>query len=366
MTLTLGKLGSSDASTLLARQLRCVAVPRALQISVSGEHIRGTLYANAARTSGLELDPAVHTTRLLTGVRKTLDLIWTKSEIAGIEGQEDSAQLTLDLLALVGDVVDTGSGFWIGTPLRLIGNEDDASIVAFGTLPSPLVEMLTGIKVWTVGSARFLVKQTASSGKDISSYIQSTDDWLGRDEPLSVWTSRLLEQLQASLTPSGNFTAGQLEIYAPDLFAARRQNGRWFEARQLTQAIPGLRLCRPLLSVANKWSRPFYIAEIGFRSGQATITRSTRIDYSLTQRLRFGLDQRLQVPRRVTLMVARDTFDLDLLYNLPNPENRVLGLGWPSPNRAGRRTFHNCAKPVLARAFERLGVIVETRRRDDD
>jgi hypothetical protein len=365
MTLTLTKLTSNDAAALLARQLECVADPRALQMAVVAEHIRGALYAHAARTSGLEVSPAVHTTRLLTGVRKTLNLIWTKSAVVGAVGQGDCAQLTLDSLALVGDTVDTGGGFWIGTPLRLVGNAEDASLAVFGTLPSPLVKTLTGFKVSSVGGARFVVRLTTSSDKKLDSYIQSADDWLGQEEPLDVWTRRLLEQLRARLAPSGDVTADQLEVYAPDLFAARRQNGRWFEARQLTQAIAGPRLCRPLVSVAYEWNRPFYLAEIGFRSGQATITRSAPVDYGLTQRLRFGLDRQLQVPRRVTLMMKAGTFDLDLPYDLPNPENRVLGLGWPSPSRAGRRTFHTCAKPVLARAFDRLGVIIETRRGAD-
>lgn len=365
MTLTLTKLTSNDAIALLERQLDCVADARGLQMAIAAEHIRGALYANAARTSGLDVSPAVHTTRLLTSSRKTLDLLWTKSAVAAPPGQSDSAQLALDSLALLGDVVDTGGGFWIGTPLRLISSAEDAALTVMGALPSSLVNTLTGGNVSSVGSARFVRQPTISNQKRFDAYIQSTDDWLGHEEPLNVWTHRLLAQLRTSLTPSGDVTADQLEIYAPDLFAVRRQNGRWFEARQLTQAVAGLRLCRPLSTVSYEWKRPFFLAEIGFRSGQPTLARSVPVDYDLTQRFRFGLDLLLQVPRRVTLITGAETFDLDLPYDLPQPESRVLGFGWPSLSHVGRRTFHNHAKPVIARAFERLGVRVETRRKAD-
>jgi len=363
MTLALAKITTNDAIRLLAKQLGCVADGRALQMAVAAEHIRGALYTNARRSSDFNVSPAVHTTRLLTGTRKSLELVWPRSALAGSAGQGDSAQLALDALALLGDAIDTGGGFWIGAPLRLVVNTEDTSVCVLGALPSAIVKTISGLTPSSVASARFaLSPPTKPHSNKGETYKQTVDNWLGIDAPLNVWTRRLLDEHRAKLIASGDVTADQLEIYAPDIFAARRQNGRWFEARQLTQEMGGLRLCRPLATVSREWSRPFYIAEFGFRSGQATLTRSVPVDFNDTLRLRFGLDGLLQVPRRVALQIGADTFDLDLPYDLPAPEKRVLGMGWPSVTHSNRRTFHRSAKPVLCRALERLGIIIDTRR----
>ena len=362
MTLSLTKITTNDAIRLLAEQLGCIADIRALQMAVAAEHIRGALYSNVSRAMDFDVSPAVHTTRLLTGTRKSLELLWPRSALAGPTGQGDSAQLALDALAHLGDIVDTGGGFWIGTPLRLIAHSDDASVCVLGALPSDRLKTLTGLSPASVASVRFALPPSEAPSEKSDAYKQTVDDWLGNDEPLDVWTARLLEEYRARLTPSGDVPADQLEIYAPDLFAARRQNGRWFEGRQLTQEIDGLRLCRPLEAFGQKWNRPFYLAEFGFRSGQATLARSAAVEPHLTLRLRFGLDRRLNAPRKAVLVTNSDTFDLDLPYDLPAPEQRVLGMGWPSVTRPDRRTFHRSAKPVLARAFERLGIIMDARR----
>lgn len=362
MTVALTKIAATDAICLLAEQLECVADVRALQMAVAAEHIRGALYSNVSRAMAIDVSQSVHTTRLLTRTRKSLELLWPRSALEGPTGQGDSAQLALDALAQLGDIVDTGGGFWIGAPLRLIAHSDGAPACVFGALPSACVKALTGLSPSSVAAARFASVPSKVHCEKIVAYKQTVDDWLGSEEPLDVWTARLLDEYRARLTPSDDVPADQLEIYAPDLFAARRQNGRWFEARQLTQEINGLRLCRPLERFGQKWNRPFYLAEFGFRSGQVTLTRSATVEPNLTLRLRLGLDRQLNAPRKAVWFTNSDTFDLDLPYGLPEPEQRALGMGWPSVSHSDRRTFHHFAKPILARAFERLGIIVDTRR----
>jgi hypothetical protein len=362
MTLALTKITSNDAIRVLAEQLGCFADVRALQMAIAAEHIRGVLHSNVSRALDFDASPAVHTTRLLTGTRKSLELLWPRSVLAGPAGQGDSAQLALDALARVGDVVDTGGGFWIGAPLSLVANTEDASLCVLGAVPTPVVKSLSGIAASSVASARFALPSGKAQIEKCQPYKQSIDDWLGTEESLDTWTERLLAEHRARLTPSDDVPADQLQIYAPDVFAARGQNGRWFEARQLTQDISGLRLCRPLEAFGQKWNRPFYLAEFGFRSGQATLSRSIAVDPALTLRLRFGFDRRLHTPRKAVLVTGSDTFDLDLPYDLPAPEQRTLGMGWPSATRVDRLTFHRSARPVLGRAFERLGIIVDTRR----
>lgn len=362
MSLSLAKLTCDDAIKALAHGLGCVSDVRAIQMALAADHIRSALYANAVRTSAQDTSAALHTTRLLTGVRKTFDLLWPRSAVIGPYGQDDSAQLALDALALVGDVVDTGGGFWLGTPLRLIQNPGNTSLLILGALPSFAVKSICGVDPFSTGAHRSCFQSPSSNE---SAFVQSIDEWLDCEDPLDTWTQKVLDTHRAKLSSTNDVTADQLEIYAPDIFLSRRQNGRWLEARQLTQGIDGLRLCRPIASASREWARPYYLGEFGFRSGQATLSRGTSVKFDLTLRLRFGLDKILQAPRRIILFTRKDTFDLDLPYDLPNPERRVLGLGWPSGTRDRRLTFHISTKPILSRAFERLGVFVEARGGDN-
>ena len=362
MSISLVKLTPDDAIKALAHGLGCISDPRAIQMAIAADHIRAALYASAFRVSGQDTSAALHTTRLLTGIRKTFDLLWPKSAIIGPHDQNDSAQLALDALALIGDVVDIGGGFWLGTPLRLIENCEDTSLLILGALPSFAVKNVCGIDPFSTGVNRSCLR---SSSSNETAFLQSIDEWLGCEDSLDTWTQRVLDSHRAKLTSVDDITADQLEIYAPDIFLSRRQNGRWLEARQLTQGIDGLRLCRPIASASREWARPYYLGEFGFRSGQATLSRSTSVKFNLTLRLRFGLDKILKAPRRIILSTRKDTFDLDLPYDLPNPERRVLGLGWPSGTRDRRLTFPISTKPVLSRAFERLGVFVEARGGDN-
>lgn len=366
MTLLLAKRTANEAAMLLAQKLGCVTDNAALQLAIASEHIRGTLYANVARTRDLNIGPAVHTTRLMTSARKTLDLVWPQTASVVLAGQQDVSQLALESLAALGDVVDTGGGYWIGAPLRLIENSDDASLAILGAAPSITVKAILGAVPISVGVGRFAEKRPISANRTFEPFIQSVDEWLGNDEGLTPWTHRLLEQHRQKLVSSGEVLADQLEIYAPDIFAIQRQRGRWLEARQLAKPLPELRLCRPLKSVSREWARPYYLAEFGLRSGQAILLRSASIDFKWTLRLRFGLDVELKAPRTVQIVNGPETFEADIPYNLPQPEARVIALGWSSPARKGRFIFHKLAKPAVMRAFERLGISVDARRGSND
>ena len=96
MTVALTKVTPIDATKLLSQRLACVADERGLQIALAAEHIRGTLFANASRAIEAGTSSSVHTTRLLTSTRKALELVWTKSALAGLAGQSDGAQMALD------------------------------------------------------------------------------------------------------------------------------------------------------------------------------------------------------------------------------------------------------------------------------
>jgi hypothetical protein len=76
MTLTLAKMSAQKAHARIAHEFGGVFGDIPLRRSLAADHIRSTLYANAVLASEHNFPQAVHTSRLFTSVRKTLDLLW--------------------------------------------------------------------------------------------------------------------------------------------------------------------------------------------------------------------------------------------------------------------------------------------------
>jgi hypothetical protein len=60
--------------------------------------------------------------------------------------------------------------------------------------------------------------------------------------------------------------------------------------------------------------------------------------------------------RTPTIRRHTDTIEIDLPYALPEPEARVMALGWPSRAAPGRTLLHALALPILLSVLERLAI----------
>jgi hypothetical protein len=363
MTLTLAKRTPSDIKGIIGRGLGNVHGDLPLQQALAADHIRSALYGHAISCAGIGILPALHTTRLLTSVRKTLDLLWPGASTHQLPGTKlDVGQNALERMGLAGDVFDTGGGFWVGTPFRLVGQNEGAPVLVAGGLPNAVVNEATGAAPISAGVARFCAVPSATLTEKLQTHVQSIDTWLGTVEPLREWTESTLAKHEQGMAADQDLSADQLEVYAPDVFEAQKQKGRWMPIRQASRALKGVRLCRPLSRFARDWDRPHYLAHFGTRSGLNAIIRSAPVSYNTTVRLRFGLDQILAAPRTAIVTVGTDTCEWEPPYGLPAPEARVLALGWPAHSAPNRHVFSNLALPLFEHAFRRLSIELIQRR----
>ncbi len=118
---------------------------------------------------------------------------------------------------------------------------------------------------------------------------------------------------------SGNdIPADQLEIYAPD-FLAKAQRNPWMAAQAISRPFTGARLCRLIKTLAYVWDRPFYLSHFGSSAGGLVVTRSVRVEYSFTRRLRFGLSKLYGSPQMVTGTVSGELVELEMPRAMPDP-----------------------------------------------
>jgi hypothetical protein len=301
--------------------------------------------------------PAVHTSRLLTSVRKTLDLLRADAiteRMRDVDATRDEAQQTLDSLKEFGDIVDTGGGYWLGTPLRVVRSSD--ALLAIGSAPNAVLKALLGAPPTCAGISRFGdVRSNESAGLAIS-----VSQWLGEEDDILSWTRRILGLHEQSMRSGNDVPTDQLEIYAPDLLT-RAYGNPWIAAQSISEPMLGVRLCRPIESYAYVWDRPFYLSHFRSSSGGLVMTRSVRVDFNFTRRLRFGLSKLYGRAQTISATSGGELVELEMPVALPNPEARIAALGWPLPSNPRRSVFHRRAIPFLAEVMRRLAVQIIVR-----
>jgi hypothetical protein len=354
LTLTLAKISAHNAHALLARELGGSFGDISLRRSLAADHIRSALYASASLAIEQNVSPTLHTLRLLTSVRKTLDLLWagTATEhLRNFRVKGDAAQQTLDSLKEFGDIVDTGGGYWLGTPPRIVRSGD--TCLAIGAAPNAVLKALSGAAPICAGISRFVELRSKESAEQTI----SISEWLGSAQDIQSWTKDLLSQHEQRMQSGNDISADQLEIFAPDLLS-RTQKNPWIPAQAISRPLAGARLCRPVKTVAYVWDRPFYLIHFRFSAGELLVARSVRVDYSLTRRLRFGLSKLYGNSQTVTGTTSRELVELEMPVALPDPEERITALGWPVPSNPRRVVFHRLAIPFLTEVMGRLAVPV--------
>ena len=307
----------------------------------------------------------------MKSTRRVVELMWPQDAygITTADGRSDAPDIcsaTLRRMETLGDVVDTGRGQWIATPLRIVAPENAESCLLVGTAPVPAASQITGAKVICAGATRFLDKQ-AIRAHDSGEIAQSIDMWLGEMPPLAEWTARILAAHEARMEVMQDVSAEQLEIYAPDVLRSQRRTGRWVAAAQVGRSLDGLRLCQPQGRYARSYDTPQYLAHFEFRDGVPSLRRCVSIKRELTLRLRFGLDNLLKTPRELSIVHAGQTFTIDRPLALPQPEERLYALGWEDRTVSelpDRLVFHLDALPIVLHALRRLSISPSIRPRN--
>jgi hypothetical protein len=355
MTLTLTKISGPNALNALSHELGGAFGEIALRRALAADHIRSALYANSVLGNAYDLASGVHTSRLLTSVRKTLDFLWPGTLVEHLRdsGQGGVGQQTLDALKQLGDIVDVGGGYWVGTPLRIV--QSGASALVIGAVPNAVLKAAAGAQPICAGISRFLHLR-ATHSVAVAPTV-SVSEWLGDAQPIETWTRETIDRHERQMTTSNDISADQLEIYAPELISSA-QRSPWVPAGSISRALTGARLCRPMKGRAYSWDRPFYLSHLRFFEGQLVISRSVRIDYDLTRRLRFGINKLCNAFHSVRVFSAGDLLELELPIALPEPDARIAALGWTLPSNSRRTAFHKNAAPLLSEVMARLGITI--------
>lgn len=357
MTFEVSEVSAHDAYIKIARGLGGAFGELPFQQSLAADHIRSILYGSAKYASEHNASAAVHTSRLLTSVRKTLDLLRSAASMERLVGDtndQDVAQQTLAKLADFGDVVDTGGGYWVGTPHRLVCGGD--TLLGLGAAPNAVFKALLKTSPLCAGIARLAENRT----RKYTDLALSVVEWLGPVENIVTWTKAILDQHERGMRSGNDVSADQLEVFAPDRLSARQRNP-WVSAQAIGEPGPGARLCRPTKSVAFVWDRPFYLSHFQLSRGGLVVSKSVRVEYSITRRLRFGLKNLYGRAETILATTSGDLVDLELPLALPDPEVKIQALGWPLASNPRRTVFHRLAIPLLTEMLERLAVRVIVR-----
>ncbi|MGO9770820.1 MAG: hypothetical protein ACLPSW_14960 [Roseiarcus sp.] len=271
MTLSLSQRTEAEIYGALSRRLQCTYHPAALWRALVAEHIRAATYSASAYADGAGLQP-LHTMRLMATLRRNLDGLstgLTSNILTNREGTPtgDSYRAILNDLRIVGDVADTGGGFWISAPLRVIETTDPEWLLVIGGAPKQVVEAAFAATVECAATARFV--RRARVARPALDALQPLEAWLGYPEPLRDWTQRLLAARTRRLSRPEETSADAPEIYVPDIYRDQKKQGRWMAASDIHQPLAGLRLCRPRAPYARPYDRPYYFGLFRVSPGSA-------------------------------------------------------------------------------------------------
>jgi hypothetical protein len=358
MTLALKACTTDDVWRDLAQRFGAPSDREALLRALIAEHIRSLLFASAVREAEFRVAQRAHTMRLTGSVRRNLASL--SPDVLLSAEDDDVVGATLDAMATMGDVMNTGGGFRLAAPFRLVSCEESEDRLALGGVAREPLELHIGSPLILAGVSRFIRTPHTASRVSAPPSAQPIDLWLGVADPIRSWTEKVLVTHRERFSPPEEISADQLEVYAPDIVRQQRGSGFWHPASQIHRPLPGPRLCRPLPGFARAWAKPHYLGLFDYKGAELVLRQTALLEFETSRRLQFGFDQLLQVPRSVPLRIGAETCTLDLRFALPMPEARILSLGWQHrPVRPQTRhlwTFHAAAAPFVCHVLRRLGI----------
>jgi hypothetical protein len=355
--ITVAPANIEQLQATLARELDCEVIIDALQRAVIADHIRAIVFGSWTRR-GADAAP-VHTTRILSNVRRTHQIVWPRDSWEH-ERLGDLCRQVLDCLAFLGDIVSIGNGFWIPGPTTVVELDGVSHLMMTGGLPAQIARSHFGTEVRSAAAFRFMPRKSVLSTSLNKEILQSIDGWLGHADPLRDWTVATLQQHKERLSIDMDISVDRLEIYAPEIFQEQRKSGRWMRATQIGRPLEGLRLCR-IQSHVRSFVPQHFLATFHFSAGALTVGRSSHVPADVSRRLRFGLDTLLGTSRRVSIAIDDKQISFDNSISLPDPEARVLSLAWRNlrmpDDDSEFHYFHSSALPLISRALSRVSIV---------
>jgi hypothetical protein len=260
----------------------------------------------------------------------------------GVPITERTATLraVLDDLALIGDVADLGSGWWLPAPARVVAFGDGCALLLGGppcaSMPTAVrhalldgsIARVVDIKPGTVAAALGHVP------------IQSDADWRRRPAgDVAEWAEQVLT---ATRVLPGALDEGSLDVYAPAVACARRLGDLRDGPRPITQYFRWLPLDqripdgRHLARVRTARGRHALVVEV--QHGSVIASAAPVLYPGDVRRFCYGLDARDRCPTQVHVspLTERRGVRFTCASALPGAELRLaVALGTLVPAREG-------------------------------
>ena len=368
----------TDARSRLASILNCTKENEAIREATLAEYIRACVYQQYQRLDDRGRTRSVHTNRILSAARRDIGFLWNETDHLTIKTLEDDnggkrAGNVLHRLGMIGDIIKLGGGFWVPGPIRILRVTDsgDNALLVIGGVPFETLETKFAERMSCVGCARFLCPDHAKLQRlEVEHELQSVQDWLGGpSENLPTWTKRVFRSLVAHMSPASDLEADDCEIYAPDDIPGKPNRGNWVPIKEFSVVPTGPRLCRPPLGMVAIYDRPTYLTELRNDSGRAVFHRLAQVPTDIRVRLMFGFEQMRGVKRNVIFKVIGQICRINIPFNLPDPESRILAFGWPvSKDSQGRPNifdFSSNLMPFLIQVLTRLNIQIITKNPEE-
>ena len=352
MSLSVRPLDRRETHALLAGAVLCRGPLPALHTAIVADHIRTSVWAPYLRTGEIDRQP-VHTSRIFAALDRNLRFLPLDSAGGTVAAQHSTYEFVRDQIERCGDIVHLGNGYWIPGPLRLVRASASKAAVIVGGLPTGTLKHTFKRPIHSIGPARYLI---SFEGAVNALSEESIADWLGVSESLATWTEQALAWAVTQFFPQADIEDDGLEIYAPDVFRTRRRLGFWLEAKEFQEPSPTVRLFRPRTTARWNFDRPDYLGLFHSRAGGAQLAHSVQISADMAYRLRFGFDQKYAMPRVMNLHRVGDAHRVELKFDLPAPEARVLGLSWSDAGDNSDRYIDEFALPALKDVAAMMGI----------
>jgi hypothetical protein len=253
----------------------------------------------------------------------------------------------LNSLAELGDMVKLKEGRWLIAPPHVVRVGDGLAVLLGG---GPMELLPTSLAARVAGRVRFVMTAACEGWAE----LWEAEEWVGAPvEGLEAWSARLLTEASVRLKDAPD-NLGEVFVY---LYR------KWVRLEDSLAGEGPLLLCRTSNPGVAGPIFSYFIGEFV----RKRLRRLSSIEFPDARRLRFYLDAQAGRPVRAMATASNGLVKLRLGRRLPNPEARILLLGWQVPPPEGEHpgiTHHMFpleVLPILRKAFEGLGIILDER-----
>lgn len=342
MGTSVNMLSPADVVPFLGQRLQTTATGLPFALCFAADYLRSNVYSYWCRNPD---QTPIHSIRLVNAYKKDVQP-WMEfgtsyseldATLLGQAGILEPGDLILRMSGL-GDVLDCGHGRWLPGPLRAIEiSKTPPFYLLLGGIPTEVIDAEIREMVQCSGVGRFFI---GASGAHMFSEkfgdIESVDDWYcSIDGDLETWTHKTVTNLVSNQGNEINQTTERLEIYLPERTVSSTTLTRWYEAEKLGIPPDGHRLAR--ITGQDIWNTPYFLVTLVSGLDGMRIRNSVNIEKPILDRLRYGFDALVGAPLTVERFQSDRYSVLRLWRPLPEPESRLLSLGWPYKHQENQK-----------------------------